>query len=70
MKFLANVRIFMVAAIRASEAPLPTITDRWGNVIQVRGYGTGECYRLSEQPAWLLQELESTGGTDGLPAPE
>ena len=60
----------MVAAIRASEAPMPTITDRWGNIIQVRGYGTGEYYRLSDQPVWLLQELESTGVSDGLPAQE
>ena len=62
----------MVAAIRASQAPLPTITDRWGNIIQVRGYGTGGYYRLSDQPIWLLQELESTGTrvSDGLPANE
>ena len=43
-----------VAAIKATEAPLPTITDRWGNKIVFRGHGSGEYYRLSDQPAWLL----------------
>ena len=56
-----------VSAIRATEAPLPTITDRWGNKIVFRGYGAGEYYRLSDQPAWLLdslqQEREGYGST-------
>ena len=47
----------LVANVRAMEAPLPTVTDRWGNAIPVVGYGEGEYYRLSRQPTWVIRQL-------------
>ena len=47
----------LVERIRATETPLPTVTDRWGNAIPITGYGEGEYYRLSRQPIWLIRQL-------------
>ena len=47
----------IINELRAQEAPLPTITDRWGNQIPVVGYGTGTYYRLSRQPMWLIRQV-------------
>ena len=56
----------LVERIRATEAPLPTVTDRWGNVIPITGYGEGEYYRLSRQPIWLIRQLGQGLGTGRL----
>ena len=47
----------LVKSVKAMEAPLPTIKDRWGNEIPVVGYGEGEYYRLSRQPIWVIRQL-------------
>ena len=40
------------------EPPMPAITDRSGNIIQVPGYA----YRVSQQPEWLQKALSKDVG--------
>ena len=47
----------LLQRVREAEAPLPQITDRWGNSFTHLGYGGGEYYRLSRQPIWLIRQL-------------
>ena len=57
----------LVDRVRANEAPLPRIRDRWGNSIEIEGYGGGDYYRLSRQPTWLIRHSlqEDTATQEG-----